>query len=66
MAREVSERLFGLGLDAVAESRRSGVDSCRSGAEYEAARDDRMAIWTERCRDPVAHYGLSGHGSHLS
>jgi hypothetical protein len=42
--REVSERLFGLGLDAVTDSTRSGVDSRCSGAEHEAARNDRMGV----------------------
>ena len=53
-ARKVSERLFGLGLDAVTDSTRSGVDSRCSGAEHEAARNDRMAVRAERCREQAA------------
>jgi hypothetical protein len=61
-----SERLFGLGLDAVTDSTRSGVDSRCSGAEHEAARNDRMAVRAEGCREQAADYGFSGHGAHLS
>jgi|HubBroStandDraft_6_1064221.scaffolds.fasta_scaffold4079330_1 hypothetical protein len=65
-ARKVSERLFGQGPDAVTDGTRSGVDSRCSRAEHEAARNDRMAVRAERCREQAADYGLSGHGSHLS
>jgi hypothetical protein len=64
--RKVSDRLFGRGLDAVTDSTRSGVDSRGPGAEHEAARNDRMAVRAERCREQAADYGLSGHGFHLS
>jgi hypothetical protein len=59
--RKVSERLFGLSLNAVTDGTRSRVDSRRSGAEHDAARNDRMAVRAERCRELVADYGLSGH-----
>jgi hypothetical protein len=40
--------------------------SARPAAEHEAARNDRMAVRAEGCREQAADYGFSGHGSHLS
>jgi len=48
-------------LNAVTDGTRSRVDSRRCGAEHEAARNDRMAVRAERCRELVADCGLSGH-----
>jgi hypothetical protein len=58
--------LFGLSLDAVTDGTRCRVDSRRSGAEHDAARNDCMAVRAGHCRELVADYGLSSHVLALS
>ena len=59
---QVQKRLFGLGFDALRDRSGGGVDPGRSGAEDEAAGDDRLAVRSKRGRCALARDRLSGHG----